>query len=265
MPYPLDTRHALTEQFACQLQLFTDPPSLKWKTLYSSKKKRGLHKIEKIDNYQGQAAPILRFRSTLAGPCVGECFANFLMNYDYRKRWDTQISQVYEIYPIHDLDSANIAMGFGRYGDCSKLGIGYCQTKGLSRLVSAREQLTLCGIQDFTDGSCTIWGTEMAEWHDHLMPEGKRHTRSKSHLFSTTLTPTSDNSFDVEYVLQLEIGGKIPVWMTVPIVMDTVKTMFKTVDAYFAQGDGGELAMYLKEKEARDEDMGGRQSILMTP
>jgi hypothetical protein len=54
-----------------------------------------------------------------------------------------------------------------------------------------------------------------------------RVTRARSHLFSTTLVPTSETSFDVEYVLQLEIGGKIPIWLTTPIVTDSVKRMFK--------------------------------------
>jgi hypothetical protein len=249
------------------------PANLKWKTVESNKR-RIVHKIDKIDNFQGHKAPIVRFRSTLHGPCVDECFdkapffvgesfANFIMNLEQRKKWDAQIEQVYEIYPINDLDWANIAMGFGQYGDCSKLGVGYSQTKAAMG-ITPREQLTLCGIQDFPDGSCIIWGTEMEEWHDHLMPEGPRHTRSKSHLISATITPTSDGSFDVEYVLQLDIGGNIPTFLTAPIVIDLVKTMFKTVKAFFAQGKGGSLDMLLKEKAARDL-MGGRNSILMTP
>lgn len=156
-----------------------------------------------------------------------------------------------------------IAMDFGRYGDCAKLGVGYSQTKAAMG-ITPHEQLTLCGIQDFLDDSCMIWGTETEEWHDHLMPEGPRHTRAKSHLFSTTLTPTIDGSFDVEYVLQLDIGGNIPTFFTAPIVIDNVKTMFKTVKAFFAQGEGGSLDMLLKEQAARDH-MGGRHSILMTP
>jgi hypothetical protein len=60
--------------------------------------------------------------------------------------------------------------------------------------ITPREQLKLCVIQDFPDCSCMISGTEMEEWHGSLMPEGPRHTRAKSH-----------------------------------IVIDNVKTMFKTV------------------------------------
>jgi hypothetical protein len=61
-----------------------------------------------------------------------------------------------------------------------------------------------------------------------------RVTRAKSHLFATTLVPTSESSFDVEYVLQLEIGGKIPTWLTTPIVTDSVKRMFKCAKNVYA-------------------------------
>jgi hypothetical protein len=199
----------------------------------------------------------------MSGPCVGECFGSFIMDLEERKKWDAQIENVYEIYPINDLDSANIAMGFGRYGDCSRLGVGYCKTKA-NLGITPREQLTLCGIQDFSDGSCMIWGVEMEEWHDHLMPGEQRFTRGKSHLFSTTLTPTGDNSFDVEYVLQLEIGGKLPVWLTAPIVIDSVKALFKKAESFFGEGEGGALDKYLQEKAEQD-SFYGRHSILMTP
>ena len=183
------------------------------------------------------------------------------MDLEERKKWDDQIEQVYEAYPIHDLDAANIAMGFGRrYGQCSRLGIGYCQTKA-NLGIDSREQLTLCGIQDFHDGSCVIWGTEMEEWHNHLLPAGKRHTRAKSHIFSTTLTPTSEDTFDVEYVLQLEIGGNIPVWLTTPIVTETVKRLFRSAEAKFA-GEG--VHEFLKET-AQSENFADIHGFLMTP
>lgn len=130
--------------------------------------------------------------------------------------------------------------------------------------ITAREQLTLCGIQDFQDGSCIIWGTEMEEWHNHMLPPGPRHTRAKSHIFTTTLTPTSDNSFDVEYVLQLQIGGKIPVFLTAPIVTETVKNLFKTADQYF-RGKDGDLREFIKNKEMEMDSIVHRHSLLMTP
>lgn len=232
---------------------------LKWK-LVEKHPGRAIEKIEKIDNFQGHPAPLLRFRSTFRGPCVGECFGSFIMDYDQRKKWDAQIAQVYEAYPIDDLDSANIAQGFGKYGDCSKLGIGYCKTKAIPG-ISPREQLTLCGIQDFVDGSCIIWGVEMEEWHDHLLPPGTRVARAKSHLFATTMVPTSEDTFDVEYVLQLEIGGKIPTWLTAPIVIENIKNCFKTAKPFF-EGDG--VKEFLENKKKEDTFM-HKLSLLMTP
>lgn len=239
------------------------PSNLKWKVLDSNKRKV-IHQIDKIDNFQNLGCPMVRFRSSLKGPCIGERFAQFIMTLEERKKWDTQIEQVDELYPIYDLDAANIAMGFGKYGDCQRLGLGYCQTKA-NVAVTAREQLTMCGIQDFADGSCVIWGTEMEEWHDHLLPPGERFTRAKSHLFATTLVPTGPDSFDVEYVLQLGIGGKIPVWMTTPILIETVKSLFNHAKKYFGGGEGSELDMFLKEREAMHDAFGDRHGLLMTP
>lgn len=238
------------------------PGDLKWKTIESNKRKSAIvHQIDRIDNFMKLGCPILRFRTSINGPCAGECLAQFIMDLDMRKKWDAQIDEVEELYPIQDLDTANIAMGFGKYGDCSRLGVGYCKTKEAMGIISPREQLTLCGVQDFEDGSCVIWGTEMAEWHDHLLPEGPRTTRAKSHIFSTAMVPTSENSFDVEYVLQLEIGGKIPSFMTTPILTDNVKNFFKRTKKYF---EGDEVHKYLEEKEKGDA-LGDNHSILMTP
>jgi hypothetical protein len=224
-----------------------------------------VHQIDKIDNFNGQPAPIIRFRSSLEGPCVGEYFADFIMNLDQRKLWDAQIEQVYEIYPIDDLDAANIAMGFGRYGDCARLGIGYCQTKpAAGNIIQSREQLTLCGTQDFPDGSCIIWGTEMEDWHNHMLPPGPRYTRARSNLFCTTLTPTSDNTFDVEYVLQLNFGGNIPTWLTAPILTETVKNLFTVSKSYY-KGKDGHLEAFLKKKEEEMDSLVHRHGLLMTP
>jgi hypothetical protein len=187
------------------------------------------------------------------------------MDLDTRRKWDAQIDYVEETYPINDLDYANIAMGFGRkYGDCKKLGVGYCRTKA-NLGISPREQLTICGIQDFhSSRSCLIWGVEMEDWHNHLLPaEFERTTRAKSHIFSTVLTPTSANSFDVEYTLQLEVGGKLPLWLTTPIMLDSIKGMFNMADSFF-QNRNGELDKFLAKK-SRDDDLIGRQAILMTP
>jgi len=233
---------------------------LKWKVI-ESKKNNLVHHIDKIDNFQRLQCPIVRFRSSLDGPCVAEKFADFIMQFDERKRWDPQIAEVQELYPIYDLAAANLAMGMGRYGDCSHLGVGYCQTKP-NFVVPAREQLTLCGVQKLQCGSAIIWGTEMEEWHNHLLPEGERHTRAKSHLFATTLVPTSPDKFDVEYVLQMDIGGKIPAFLTTPVLVDTVKGLFNHAKNVYADEDG-ELARFLQEKP-RDKLL-TEDRILMTP
>jgi hypothetical protein len=220
-----------------------------------------VNQVEKIDNFQGLGAPILRLRASMQGPCDGEAFANFMTKYEDRKKWDTQIDNVYEAYAVNDLDSANTAMGF-KYGDCSRLGVGHCLTK--SNLgIDAREQLTLCGINDFSDGSCLIWGTEMEEWHNHLFPPGRRATRAKTHIFTTTLVPTGPESFDVEYVLQLDIGGRIPNWMTTPIVIDNCKKLFSCAQDFYLNKDG-ELEKFLAKKATRTSFTDG-PSLLMTP
>mmetsp|Transcript_67753 Transcript_67753/g.195890 ORF Transcript_67753/g.195890 Transcript_67753/m.195890 type:complete len:323 (+) Transcript_67753:97-1065(+) len=235
-------------------------PDLKWKVV-ESKKNRLVKSVEKIDNFQGLNAPIVRLRASMEGPCDGEAFANFIMNLDDRKKWDAQIDNVYEAYTIDDLDMANMAMGFS-YGDCSRMGIGHCKTKA-NLGIDAREQLTICGINDFEDGSCIIWGTEMEDRHDYLFPPGERTTRARSHIFTTSLTPTGPNTFDVEYVLQLEIGGRIPTWMTTPIVIDNCKKLFACAQKFYNNEDG-DLERFLHEKAKRQELTSG-PSFLMTP
>lgn len=239
-------------------EAINDTSGLQWKQL-EAKKRNVVHQVDKIEDFQGLGCPILRLRGTIDGPLVGQAYANFIMDVDKRAEWDPSIAQVYERYPIMDLDMANVAMGFGKYGDCQKLGVGYCQTKSYLA-VAGREQLTLCGIQDFPDGSTLIWGTEMESWHDHLMPPGDRMPRSKSHLFSIALVPRDDNKFDVEYILQIDVGG-IPNWVTTPILIQTIKDMFRHTKTYFG-GEG--IKKFIEENQDVD-SMDQRNSILMTP
>lgn len=235
---------------------------LKWKRV-ERKPRNTVFQIDKIDNFQGLGCPIVRFRSTIKGPCVGEKFAQFIMDLDERAKWDPQIDIVDEIYPIYDVDAANIAMNW-EYGDCKRLGIGYCQTKS-NPIVDGREQLILCGIQDFsaTNEACVIWGTELEEWHNHLMPDCERHTRAKSHLFSTALMPVSEDEFHVEYILQLEVGGKIPTFLTTPILVETVKQMFNYAKKTFANEEI--MAPWVQKKEDDNTMIDERLSLLMTP
>mmetsp|Transcript_28532 Transcript_28532/g.46324 ORF Transcript_28532/g.46324 Transcript_28532/m.46324 type:complete len:341 (+) Transcript_28532:65-1087(+) len=242
----------------------TDPAGKKWKRV-GGKKKDVVHQVDRIDNFQDLGPPLLRWRASMEGPVHGEMFADFIMNADKRRIWDPEIDKVYELYPIDDLDAANIAMGFGKYGDCQTLGVGYTLTKAHPIGISPREQLTLAGIQNFDDGSALIWGTELEDWHDHLMPYGERQTRARSHLFSIALVPTGENTFDAEYSLQLDFGGSMPHWITASIVLDSVKSMFGVAQKFFSAGEGGELDKFLKEEKMRQDKFGGRNSILFTP
>ena len=233
----------------------------KWKKVESGPRSRTVHSIDKVDNFEGKSAPLFRFRSTLKGPCVGEYFGKYIVDVVERRKWDSQVDHVEELYPIQDLDAANIAMGFGRYGDCSRLGVGYGKTKaGFG--ITPREQLFLYGLQDFADGSCVIWGTEMSDKYNYLLPGDKRETRARSHLFSATLTPTGEDTFDIEYVLQLEIGGNIPLFLTNPVMIDTVKSLFRVAGHEFGQGSEGPIGEYLQEK-ARIDSLENRSSLLL--
>jgi len=162
-------------------ELFSADDAFEW-TKQEANGKKLVSCVDKIDDFQSLKCPILRFRASLEGPCIGDAFVSLIMDLEERSKWDPSIKEVYEAYPIRDLDAANIQMGFGKYGDCSRLGVGYCQTKSYLA-VPGREQLTLCGVQNFEDGSSLIWGTEMEDWHNHLLPPGKRTTRARSHLF----------------------------------------------------------------------------------
>lgn len=236
-----------------------------WKSVENNRD-RLVHDLQKIEKFQGLNAPLLRFRCNLKGPVLPHLFTSFLTTNEFRSKWDESLADICENYPVEDLDAVNMALGFGKYGKCTKLGVGYCTTKPVFG-VDSREQLTMCGIQELDNGSSIIWGTEMAEtWHDHLLPDDEmRRTRAKSHLFATTLIPTGRDSFDVEYVMQLEFGGKMPNFLTTPIVIDSVKTMFKVVGGYFGGGEGSELDQYLQELAINKATLDEHRSLLMTP
>lgn len=231
--------------------------NLRWKRVETNQKSP-VQEIEKIDNFDKLGSPLLRFRSSLQGPCLGEIFGQSIMNLEERKKWDNQVANVYEAYPVTDdqLEAANIAMGYGKYGDCSRLGIGYAQTK--AGVISPREQLFLYGLQVFENGSSIIFGKELDSKHNNLLPDGPRLTRAKSHLFSATMTPTSENSFDIEYTLQFDVGGGVPSFMTTPVLVDTVKSLFQSLKTKFEQG----TYSFLAEEEKKPQDID--RSLLMT-
>jgi hypothetical protein len=64
-------------------------------------------------------------------------------------------------------------------------------------------------------------------------------------------------------VLQLDIGGKIPLWLTTPIMIDTVKNLFNVAKDEFA-GISGNLQAFITEK-ANQCLVSDRHSLLMTP
>lgn len=237
----------------------TPHPDLAWKKVEANKRKI-VHRIEKIDNFQNLGCPIIRMRSSLQGPCVSELFADIITTLEGRQNWDPQIADVQEIYPIYDTDTANLAMGVGKFGDCCRLGVGYVELKS-NIGVEPREQLTIAGIQDFPDGSALLWATEMEEWNNHLFPPGPRYVRAKTHLFSVAMVPTGPDSFDVEYILQFELGGKMPTFISTPLLIETLKNMFNHAKACFQ--DEKVLEPYMKKKEKNP--LEGRQSILFTP
>jgi hypothetical protein len=260
----LHSLSSLTHQLStinCIKTNFTDASNLKWKRIEANRRKT-VHQIDKIDNFQNLGCPIVRFRSTLNTqypPGAGRKFAEFIMDLDQRSKWDPQIEDVSQIYPIYDVDAANIAMDF-KYGDCKLLGIGYCQTKS-NPLVDGREQLILCGIQELPNKGWIIWGTELEEWHNHLFPQDReRHTRAKSHLFSTTLMPNGSDSFDIEYILQLEVGGNLPNFLTTPVLCETVKSMFNHAKKTFS--DDETMAAWVDAQEKID-NMIDKHGLLM--
>ncbi len=226
----------------------TDPSKFKWKKQESNKRKT-VHRIDKIDDFQGLGCPCVRFRSSLKGPCVGMKFVQYIVNLQERSKWDPQIELVEEIYPSYDVAAANIAMNL-EYGDCLMFGIGYTRTKPYL-MIDGREQLTLCGLQQFENGSCIIWGQELEKEYDGLMPIDKsRRTRARTQLFSVSLVPTGSDSFDVEYVIQLDCGGNLPTFLTGLVLVDTVKAMFEAAKKDF--GDQEAMAYWKKPLNLED-------------
>lgn len=180
--------------------------------------------VEKLDNFQERGAPLLRFRASLPIPCVGEYFGHALMDSSTRKKWDAQLDQVKEVETVED---AHLLIRDQLPGETKHLGVGYCKTLA-SMGISAREQLFTYGMQAMRDGSQFLWGVS-ANHHDHLWPTAPAATLATQHLFCATLTPTSSESMDVEYLLQLDIGGNVPQFLTTPVMIDTIHNLFTVV------------------------------------
>lgn len=227
--------------------------------------------IDKIDKFGDKIPPMIRLRSTLHGPNKrrGETFSDVFSKQELRNQWDIANDVVDEIYS-GNLDELR-QYQHEKYGTCSMIGVGYVKTK--QSVVSPREQMTLCGVQNFRSGAAVIWAVELEESQNFLFPEcqPKRVQRSTTHLYSTAIVPVEDDTtFDVEYVLQLEIGG-FPGWLTGPVIVETLKKMFKWADGYFKSD---ELAEKLASIPTGDSAEGRRnpedllekeQTLLMPP
>mmetsp|Transcript_37865 Transcript_37865/g.61888 ORF Transcript_37865/g.61888 Transcript_37865/m.61888 type:complete len:366 (-) Transcript_37865:64-1161(-) len=238
-------RQAMTEDNPGGIKAIDNAADVyKWKVTDSNSKRLVSH-IDKIDNFQDKGVPLLRFRSALQGPSKkrGQCFSELVSVSDLRQKWDATNAMVDTIYSAASLDDVKKHDG-NKYGEPSLFGIGYVKTK--QSVVSPREQLMLCGVQNFPSGAAIIWGVELEEDQNYLFPEDQKRTpRSTSHIFSSTLIPTGEDTFDVEYVIQLEVGG-LPGWLTGLAVTETIKKMFRFADGYFQSGlDGGDLAKRL--------------------
>lgn len=219
-----------------------------------------ISQVDKIDNFQNNKVPLIRVRSSLRGPSKkrGECFSELISTPELRHKWDATNNIVDTVHSAENLQDIKQLQG-DKYGEPSMFGVGYVKTK--QSVVSPREQLTLCGVQNFDSGASIIWGVELEEDQNHLFPKDqpKRMPRSTSHIFSTTLIPTGEDTFDAEYVLQLDVNG-CPGWLLGPIVTETVKKMFRFAETYFESGfeEGGALAKRLAEfpddEEPADDD-----------
>ena len=239
---------------------------------------RLISQVDKIDNFQDHGVPLIRVRSSLRGPSKqkGIYFSELISTTELRQKWDATNKIVETIYNAADLDDIKKFQG-DEYGEPVMFGVGYVKTK--QSVVSPREQMTLCGVQNFPSGASIVWGVELEEDQDHLFPKDqpKRMPRSTSHLFAMTLIPTGEETYDVEYVLQLDVGG-LPGWLLGPVVTETVKKMFRFAEKYCESGfeEGGELAKRLatlpddKEEESSPQSdqtcvLDEKRALLMPP
>ncbi|GMH48531.1 hypothetical protein TrLO_g4560 [Triparma laevis f. longispina] len=224
-------------------------PDLQWQTIESHSKNtnKPCYKIEKARF--GPGVEVLRFRSKIQGYADSKKFADMIMTTAERSKWDEQLDEVYQSHEI----GVERFKSVGEWGECRMLGVGYCKTKkAVGGMISPREQLTICGILEGIGGS-VIWGVEAPPQLDHLFPEGERKVRASTDLFGTTLIQQGDH-FEVEYVLKLDIGGKVPGWTTGPVVVKTVKELFKFAkDKFGREREVGEEMVRKRVEMVREE------------
>ncbi|GMH83128.1 hypothetical protein TrVE_jg3731 [Triparma verrucosa] len=227
-------------------------PHLKWTPLESHPKNSKSHPCYSIEKASyGPGADLLRFRSLIPGYSDSKKFADMIMTTEERKKWDIQCDEVYQIVPLPPSKLNDVKDGPS--GKCTMLGVGYCRTlHAIGGLISPREQLTLCGIIEGVGGS-VIWGVELPEECDGLFPEGERKVRASTDLFGCTLIQ-GEGGFEVEYVLKLDVGGKVPGWTTAPVVVKTVKELFRYARNKFeGEKEEGERIVRKRMEGVREE------------
>ena len=92
-------------------------------------------------------------------------------------------------------------------------------------------------LPDVPLGASITWVVELGESEDFLFPAERyprRVSRSSSHVFLATTVSTGKDTFQVEYAIQLDVGG-IPGW-------------FRFADGYFRSGlvEEGDLVRRLE-------------------
>lgn len=230
-----------------------------WKIVQKRTDKNDMS-IEQLNNHHlSPGTPLLRLKTTMSGRSVLSRTVALVMDLDQRSAWDDTIAAVSEVHPL-DLVEANKLYG-SKNVIVSRCGIGHAVTKpAMGGIIGAREQLTVCGVNDFFDeddgtaiGSI-IWGFECAdEFHKDLFPiEFERKTRATTHVFSFAMKKLEENVYDVEYILQLDIGGNFPSWAQSGVtftIVNAVRKMFTYAkEKYFIEGGPADQFIEAQER-----------------
>jgi len=220
-----------------------------------------VYQVEKLEDFAGIPVPVFRFKCKLTGPLFAEFFGRFMIDVNERRKWDEQIETVYEMHSINDPELMSRLSSEG-YGKVTRLGVGYGQSKA-SFGVTPREVLFVFGMHEFPDGSSLIWGSELPDEDNFLLPGEKRHVRARTHLFSAMIKPTGPDTFEVEYVVQADAGGRIPLWLQTRVLIESVKTLFQTIQRELKLvGANSSVQRFIQEK-VEEEHYTNWQSLLI--
>ena len=212
--------HALSPLKDVNFFLKTPYSSSGWKTLEgtpnpprpTSATRGRAYSVETLPGYV-PTSQLLRFRARMSGFVDALKFSSLLTTSEHRKRWDATVDDVYK---VSDFDFVPPLPGV-----VAECGVGYCRTrKALAGLVSPREQLTLCGVQEGVGGA-VIWAFELPGGYTDgagLWPTEGRLTRASTDIFCASLIQR-EGCFEVEYLLSLDVGGGVPRWATTPVIV----------------------------------------------